>query len=36
LKISISEIKYVSGFAKRGLPHTSNFINLEGPNVVIK
>ena len=27
---------YVTGFLKRGLPHTSNSINLEDHNLVIK
>jgi len=34
LKISISEIKYVIGFAKRGLPHTFNSINLGDYNLI--
>ena len=29
-------LAYVTGFAKRDLPHTSNFINLEDHNFVIK
>ena len=27
---------YVTGFAKRGLPHTSNSMNLEDHNIVFK
>ena len=28
--------QYVTGFAKRGLPHTSNAMNVEDHNVVFK
>jgi len=33
---SLKQTIYVTGFAKRGLPYTSNFMNLEDHNFVIK